>query len=127
MSDLALFETDLAVPLIGSTFGHDTPRVRKDAPATSHAAAETNDVHGSRAVVLAAFHERKFFADHQLVAFLASSGYTPQRIRSARAELAEAGLIELVGHYEGAKFVPDTTTTENGRQARIWTLRKDAA
>lgn len=118
MSDLALFGTDLAVPTIHSTFGDDTARTRRKDPLTSHAAADSNDTAGSRAVVLAAFHERRFFADHELVEFLASSHFTPQRIRTARSELADDGLVVLAAH---------TTTTPTGRACRVWCLRKDAA
>lgn len=112
-----LFE-GLDIPTIHSTFGNDTARARRTDPLTSHQAADSNDTHGSRAVVLAAFHESRFFADHVLVAFLAGSGYTPQRIRTARSELSDAGLLALA---------PFTTTTPTGRSARVWTLRKDAA
>ena len=114
---LTLFD-GLTVPSLHSITGGDNPRVRNGSPATSHAAADSNNVHDSRAIVLDAFHQCRYFADHVLVEFLAASGYTPQRIRTARAELAEAGLLEL------ASF---TTTTPSGRQARVFTLRKDAA
>jgi len=118
MSDLALFGTALYVPSLHSITGGDNPRVRRDSPATSHAAADSNNVGDSRAIVLDAFHRRAYFADHELVEFLAYTLYTPQRIRTARAELAEAGLLELANY---------TTTTPSGRQARVFTLRKDAA
>jgi hypothetical protein len=104
-------------PTINSTFGHDTARTRRTDPRESHLAADSNNVRDSRAVVLAAFHERLNFADHELVEHLVSSGYTPQRIRTARHELAEDDLLEVAG----------TTQTPSGRQCRVWTLRKDAA
>lgn len=126
MNTPTLFDGD-TIPMIGTTFGIDSARTRRSDPVQSHLAADSNNVRDSRAVVLAAFHERKYFADHELVEFLAGTKYTPQRIRTARSELAESGLIELVGRFIGDKFYPDTTTTDTGRQARIWTLRKDAA
>jgi len=119
MSDLALFPADLSVPLIGSQFGDDTTRARRTDPATSHGAADSNDTKGSRAVVLAAFHERRYFADHELVEFLAATGYTPQRIRTARAELSAPESAVLVQAGE--------SKTPSGRSCRVWTLGKDAA
>lgn len=118
ITDTALFGPDLNVPLIGSTFGHDTARTRRKDPLESHLAGDSNNVRDSRAVVLAAFHERQFFADHELVAFLAATKYTPQRIRTARAELANDGLLVQCGW---------NVKTDTGRQARVFTLRKDAA
>lgn len=108
----------VSVPTIGNWVGEDSARTRRSDPLESHLAADSNNVRDSRAVVLAAFHESRFFADHVLVEFLAASGYTPQRIRTARHELAEAGELELA---------PFSTTTPTGRAARVWTLRKDAA
>lgn len=105
------------LPLIGSTFGDDTPRVRRNDPLESHKAADSNNVRDSRAVVLAAFHERHHFADHELVEYLKSTGYTPSRIRTARHELSADEILELAG----------TTKTQTGRDARVWALRKDAA
>lgn len=114
MTMLPLFD----IPSIGSMFGDDNPRVRRTDPITSHQAADSNDVRDSRAVVLAAFHERHHFADHELVEFLSATSYTPQRIRTARSELSHDGVLELAGY---------TTTTPSGHAARVWTLRKDAA
>ena len=108
----------LEVPALHSVTGGDNPRARRSDPAESHRAADSNNVRDSRAIVLDAFHQSQYFADHVLVEFLAGSGYTPQRIRTARAELAEAGLLELA---------PFTTVTPSGRQARVFTLRKEAA
>lgn len=116
MSDLALFD-DLTIPTIGSLFGADSPRARRTDPLESHRAADTNNTRDSRALVLTAFHQRLNFADHELVEFLASSGYTPQRIRTARHDLTVDGLLELAG----------TTKSPTGRSARVFTLRKDAA
>ena len=117
MTDTALFGTDLRVPSLHSITGGDNPRVRRDAPATSHAAADSNNVRDSRAVVLAAFHERRYFADHELVEFLAATGYTPQRIRTARHDLSEDDVLVQAGESK----------TPSGRTCRVWTLGKDAA
>jgi len=117
MSDLALFPADLTVPVIHNLFGVDAPRTRRTDPRESHAAADSNDVHGSRAVVLAAFTQRTHFADHELVEYLIGSHFTPQRIRTARHELAESGLLVVSGQSK----------TPSGRSCRVWTLRKDAA
>lgn len=117
ITDLTLFD-GLTVPMIGSRFGVDAPRTRRTDSLTSHAAADSNDVHGSRAVVLDAFHQHRFFADFELEQFLAGSGFTPQRLRTARHDLTEAGHLEFAGM---------TRTTPSGRQARVFTLRKDAA
>lgn len=108
----------LDVPPIHSTTGGDNPRVRKSSPDTSHAAADGNDVRGSRAAVLAAFYDRNFMADHELVDHLAGTPYTPSRIRTARHELACDGVLEFAGYK---------TPTRTGALARVWTLRKEAA
>lgn len=117
MSDLTLFD-GLTIPSIHSSTLGDNPRVRKGAPDTSHAAADGNDTRGSRAAVLAAFYERQFFADHQLVEFLAGTPYTPSRIRTARHELACDGILQYAGYK---------TKTGTGALARVFTLRKDVA
>ena len=116
MSTPTLFD-DLFVPPILSLLGEDTPRARRTDPETSHRAADSNNTRDSRAVVLAAFHERLNFADHELVEFLAASGYTPSRIRTARHDLSEDGLLMQAGESK----------TPSGRSCRVWTLGKDAA
>lgn len=73
---------------------------------------------GSRGAVLAAFYDRTFMADHQLVEFLANTPYTPQRLRTARHELTCDGILQFAGYK---------TPTDTGSLARVWTLRKDAA
>lgn len=117
MSDFTLFD-GLTVPSLHSSTLGDNPRTRRGDPDTSHAAADGNDTRGSRAAVLAAFYERQFFADHQLVEFLAYTKFTPQRIRSARADLTNDGVLAFAGYK---------TPTTTGALARVFTLRKDAA
>lgn len=59
------------------------------------------------------------FADHELVEFYEADGYgqrmygrfSPQRLRSARAELVEQGRVE---------FADELCLTPSGRKARIW-------
>jgi len=68
-------------------------------------------------VLDSAFTDRTHFADHELVEFLIGSNFTPQRIRTARHDLAEAGLLVVSGQSK----------TPSGRSCRVWTLRKDAA
>lgn len=94
------------------------PRSRTVDPVTSVDAGRDAQLTASQGEVLSMFHARPIdgFADHELVEWAEYSGsrYTPQRIRSARAELAEKGLLE---HGEG-----DYRKTPTGKNARVWTL-----
>jgi hypothetical protein len=98
-----------------------SPRSRGTDPVTSVDAGRDAQLTSSQEEVLWLFHEAAnagsaAFADHELVAFAQNRGstYTPQRIRSARAELAEKGLLI---HAEG-----DYCTSPTGKNARVWTL-----
>lgn len=95
------------------------PRSRRGDPTTSVDAGRAVDLNASQAYVLALFGRHyglSHIADHELVAiaFAQGSRYTPQRIRSARAELTQLGRIVLV---EGEK-----RTTPHGGRAKVWRL-----
>jgi hypothetical protein len=111
MTSLALF--DLGV-------GFDSPRTRRDDPATSHEAADSNNVVDSRAQVLAILRMVGPLADHEMVdqydrlAARIGVHYTPQRLRSARAELVRDGLVTLYTKREA--------TTRTGRRAQVWAI-----
>lgn len=102
-----------------STLAQDgvLPRSRVTDPTTSLDAGRDADLSDSQREVLAIFYRRpKGLADHQLVAVARSSGtiFTPQRIRSARAELVEAKRLVLIeGEYR---------KTKTGRRARVFTV-----
>lgn len=98
-------------PPIHSTFGTDTPRARRGDPATSHEAADHNDVEKSLGLVLSALKAFGPSADHELVELLGQSGFTPQRLRTARAALVERGLVEESGIYR---------LTPHNRRAIVW-------
>ncbi len=94
-----------------------TPRSRSTDPTTSVDAGRAVSLTDSQQDVLVVFElEQRPLADHELVAEAARLGspYSDSRVRSARAELAEAGLLELV---EG-----ETRTTKRGKSARVWRL-----
>lgn len=114
MTEPRLFD-DLAVPMILPN--RDIPRTRRSDPPTSHEAADTNNIHASIGLVLAALTDLGPLADHELVARLATS-FTEQRLRSARAALVEMGLVEFSGFYR---------LTANNRRARVWQSTRRAA
>ena len=91
------------------------PRSRSTDPTTSVDAGRCADLTASQREVLALFEvEDRPLADHELVAAAQSWGspFTPQRIRSARAELAEDGRLALVEDEYRA--------TATGHKARVW-------
>jgi len=98
-------------PAVLSTLGGDTPRVRSKDPLTSHEAADHNDVEKSLGLVLSALKAFGPSADHELVQQLGQSGFTPQRLRTARAALVERGLVEESGIYR---------LTSHNRRAIVW-------
>jgi len=92
-------------------------------PDTSHEAAAGVDLIRSQMAVLtyARTHMGSEFTDKQLVAhYLADHTGLPalsaSRIRTARLELAAAGLLRLVG-----------TTKGTARRERVWTLTDQEA
>lgn len=86
-----------------------TTLARNSDPDTSHDAAASTDTFGSRADVLhVLFHEGPL-ADHELVGKI--DWFTPSRIRTARHELADQGLVEPTGYYH---------VTPSGRRAIVW-------
>lgn len=95
----------------------DSPRVRCSDPVTSHEAADRNNHFDSRALVATVLEDRGPLADHELTELLAGI-YTPQRIRTARHELTETGLVEFAGYYR---------LTPTRHRARVWqTVRRTA-
>ena len=104
--------TTIPRPPIHSSFGDDSPRVRRSDPATSHEAADTTNVLKPRRWVLETL-AREPFADHELVEIALNLGlhFTPQRIRTARAELTRMGLVEESGIFR---------MTESNHRAIVW-------
>ena len=102
----------LTVPPIHSTFGDDSPRVRRTDPVTSHEAADSSNLWKPRSWILTTL-VREPFADHELVeiALNLALPFTGSRIRTARAELTRMGLVEESGIYR---------MTENNRRAIVW-------
>lgn len=107
-----MFTATISYPPINSVFGDDTPRVRLTDPVTSHEAADSNNVVRPRVWVLETL-TRMPLADHELVeqAHDECVRFTPQRLRTARAELVRAGIVEASGIYR---------LTENSRRAVVW-------
>ncbi len=95
------------------------PRSRAKDPVTSLEAGRAADLKGSQRYVFDTLTTFGPFADHELVEFYAGDesgrryygSWTPQRLRSARKELADAGLVEATG-----EVVP----SEYGRPAQVW-------
>lgn len=97
-----------------------SPNARRSDPDTSHEAADGNDIHGARAEVMF-YLGLEPLADHELVAMFEADAnlvgaktYTPQRLRTARAELVEMGLVEATGIYR--------LTATKGK-ANVWQLK----
>jgi hypothetical protein len=98
-----------------------TPRSRQTDPVTSVDAGRGADLNESQNAVVSLFQAAAGgMADHELVALAEWAGvkYTPQRIRSARSELTEKGLVEITP----GKFRP----TKSGRRARVFELKAAA-
>lgn len=94
-------------------------RSRSTDPTTSVDAGRSVNVAHSQAYVHVTLALMEKLADHELVTFheqdteghVAWGKFSPQRLRSARAELVEQGVIEFSGIYR---------LTDSGRRARVW-------
>lgn len=84
-------------------------------PQTSHDAATRADVEGSQFYVLRLLHEYGASPDFHLANYARAAGsrWSESRLRTARKELVERGLIEDTGV---------TLPTPSGRQAAVWRL-----
>lgn len=98
----------------------DTPRSRKSDPTTSVDAGRSVSQALSQQYVRGLLAVHGAMADHQLVALAADDKagheafgrFSPQRLRSARAELVALGDVESV---------PDEyRRTDSGRRAHVW-------
>lgn len=98
----------------------DRARTRLTDPETSHLAADTNKPADSRTEVMNILRVLGPLADHELVVAheLLSHPirFTPQRLRTARSELVELGMVELV---EGK-----IRKTPSGNNAQVWAVAK---
>lgn len=94
----------------------DSPRVRRNNPATSHEAADHNNVKHSIGLVLDILRVKPL-ADFEIenIARFIGASYTGQRLRTARAALVEKGLVENTGIYR---------LTINGRRATVWDVKR---
>ena len=94
-------------------------RSRSTDPTTSVNAGRSVKVAHSQGYVAASLAVFGPMADHELVEFHAEDHmgrraygtFSPQRLRSARAELVEQGRVEFAGIYR---------LTDSGRNARVW-------
>ena len=96
-----------SVPIIGD----DSPRARRTDPTTSHEAADGNNVVDSRDWVFELLQHGSL-ADHELVAQSINT-WSASRIRTARHELVEDGLVEFAGIYR---------LTATKRRAQVWAV-----
>lgn len=107
-------------PIIGSTLGIDSPRARKHDPITSQEAADSTAgiVAHSQATVLATLATVGPLTDCEIVDWLEYRGehLSDSRIRSARSELVEKGLVEFSGYYHLR------TVGIRQRRHRVWSL-----
>lgn len=106
--------------LVADTGG---PRARLTHPDTSHQAADGSDLPGSQLVVEALLNyagpagltDEELFEGSRADWVIALTGhrYSPSRLRTARAELVEEGVVE------DARIV---RFTEFGRLSKVWVL-----
>lgn len=104
------------VPMIGTVFGEDSPRARRSDPETSQEAADTSvSPAESQAHVLRVLAVTGPLADHEVFDWLEADGVmiSPSRVRTARHELVEQGLVEFSGFYH---------LTPSGRRTRVWAV-----
>lgn len=105
----------MSLPAIHTTFGGDSPRVRRTDPETSHEAADLNDVNASIGAVLDTLTQYGPLADHELHTLMESLGYryTAERVRTARAALVQKVRVEFTG---------DHRMTPRNRRTRVWAV-----
>lgn len=97
-------------------FDDDSPRARRTDPLTSHEAADLNDTAGSRRAVLLILQAYgRPLADFEIEKIHDEAGgkYTGQRLRTARAELVERGVVADVGE----------SITPHDRRCTTWALK----
>lgn len=104
----------------------DGPRTRRHDPLTSHLAADSNEttVPESQTFVYDLLWIHGPLADHELVeaaekdykANPHAMSWTAQRLRSARAELVERGLVRMVAG--------ESRRTATGRNAHVWEVTR---
>jgi hypothetical protein len=106
-----MFSLDDMPPIL---YMSDTPRVHRNDPLTSHAAADSNDVPRSGSLVLALFREHRWLAQFEAEALLAGQ-LSPSRVRTAFTELEEAGHLTRTAM---------TMPTPYGRTAQLWEAKQ---
>lgn len=87
----------------------DSPRVRKNDPLTSHAAADSSNVKDSKHAVLSKLRQHKHLAAFELEQVLPE--WSPSRIRTALTELKADGLVVRSERTRPTRF---------GRDAHVW-------
>ena len=106
-----MFYLDDMPPIL---YMQDRPRVHLTDPLTSHAAADSNDVPRSHALVLDLFTAHRWLAQFEAEALLAGL-LSPSRVRTAFTELEEAGHLTRTDM---------TMPTPLGRSAQLWEATK---
>jgi hypothetical protein len=92
----------------------DRPRVHRNDPLTSSAAADSNDVPRSHALVMGLFTSHRWLAQFEAEALLTGQ-LSPSRVRTAFTELEEAGQLTRTAM---------TMPTPYGRTAQLWEAKK---
>ncbi len=100
--------TVLAPPMVGNAAAlgeQDTARARTGDLATSHEAADSNDVTRSLGLVLDILREARMPLTDEQIEFRATYGrgstFTGQRLRTARRALERQGLVEIADKRGG--------------------------
>jgi hypothetical protein len=106
-----MFSLDDMPPVL---YMQDRPRVHRNDPLTSHAAADSNDVPRSHRLVLDLFASHRWLAQFEAEQLLAGL-LSPSRVRTAFTELEEAG------HLTRTDL---TMPTPYGRTAQLWEATK---
>lgn len=110
-ASVPMFDLDSLPPIL---YMRDTPRVHRNDPLTSHAAADSNDVPRSHKLVNDLFKSHRWLAQFEAEALLAGQ-LSPSRVRTAFTELEEAGELSRTDM---------TMPTPYGRTAQLWEATK---
>lgn len=98
-----------------------SPRTKSSHPVTSVDAGRAAALPESQTAVLMLLTSAGAMADHEMTALAAKNGvpFSPQRLRSARAELAEAGqVVRVDGEFH---------KTKSNYRAQVWSLAGQVA
>ena len=111
----------MSTPVVGTVWGEDTPRARRNDRIESHQAADSISAEGlqrsERAVLSVLADAGRPVTDSEMFKMVAARGfvYEDSRLRTARHQLVVAGCVVQAG----------VGKTPKGRRAATWVLNAD--